>query len=119
MKIAIPTMDDKGLDGMVSPHFGSAPAFAIYDTETEEIFVLPNTSQHMGGVGLPPDLLHANDVSVLICGGLGVRALQMFNQLGIKVYNGAVETVSETLALWKDNKLSEATFDQACPGHEH
>ena len=35
MKICIPTMDDRGREGMPSDHFGSAPFFTFVDTEGE------------------------------------------------------------------------------------
>ena len=50
MKICIPTMDDRGKEGMPSDHFGSAPFFTFVDTETGEYEAVRNGgSSHVHG----------------------------------------------------------------------
>ena len=56
MKICVPCYSG-GLDDFICEHFGRALAFTIYDTDTGEITVVKNTSEHFGGVGKPPELL--------------------------------------------------------------
>ena len=48
MKVSIPTRDMNGLEGIVEQHFGKAPTYTIIDTETDQVTVIPNTSEHMG-----------------------------------------------------------------------
>ncbi|RZN46242.1 dinitrogenase iron-molybdenum cofactor biosynthesis protein [archaeon] len=119
MRIAIPTERSKGMDAVVAQHFGSAPMYTIYDTDSGDVETIDNTSRHMGGTLLPPQLLQQFDVEVLICRGLGKRALAMFNDLGIEVYTGARDTVRDTVTLWKEGGLSVASMDDACSGHNH
>ncbi|MHA1386469.1 MAG: NifB/NifX family molybdenum-iron cluster-binding protein, partial [Candidatus Helarchaeota archaeon] len=57
MKVCIPTMGDKGLDEEVGAHFGRVPTYTIIDTETNNVEVVKNNSEHMGGVGLPAEIL--------------------------------------------------------------
>ena len=78
MRVSIPTRDENGLEGIVEQHFGKAPTYTIIDTETDQVMVIPNTSEHMGGVGLPPEYLNQNGVDVMLCGGLGFKAVRMF-----------------------------------------
>ncbi|WP_424353357.1 NifB/NifX family molybdenum-iron cluster-binding protein [Methanosarcina mazei] len=94
MKVCIPTKDNKGMDGTVEQHFGKAPTYTILDTETGEVSVIPNTSEHMGGVDLPPEFLRKNGVEIMLCGGLGYKAVKMFESCGISVFVGAGGTVS-------------------------
>lgn len=54
MKIGIPTADNKGIEGNVEQHFGKGPTYTIKDTGTGDIYVIPNGSNHMGGISLPP-----------------------------------------------------------------
>jgi len=54
---------------------------------------------------------------MLICRGLGIKALEMFKAFGIAVLTGADGTVRDTIALWEAGKLSEASMDSACKGH--
>lgn len=120
MKVAIPTMGDKGMDEQVGQHFGKVPTYTIVDTDTNDVRVIPNTSEHMGGVGLPPELMAREGVETMLAAGLGHRAVMMFQDLGIMVYIGAQGTVKDTLKLYQDGQLSAATEENACKEHrEH
>lgn len=117
MKVAIPTMGNKGLDDIVGEHFGRVPTFTIFDTETERVKVIPNTSHHMGGSKNPPEILHEQGVDVILCSGLGRRAIQMFQDWGIEVYIGARGTVKDSIKMWKNNLMQMATDRNACELH--
>ena len=112
-------MGQGGLSDHVSPHFGRAPVFTIVDTETNTVEVLPNTSEHMGGSGLPPAHMAAAGVQVMLCSGIGPRAIQMFEQYGIRVYVGASGTVRDAVQAWRKGLLREATDKDACEMHRH
>jgi predicted DNA-binding protein (UPF0251 family)/predicted Fe-Mo cluster-binding NifX family protein len=119
VKIAIPT-DAGGLEDFVYEHFGRAPTFTVYDTETGEVNVLMNRGEHMGGAGKPPEFLANNGINVLLCTNLGPKAIMMFRQFGIKVYRypGTIK-VRDIIEKWKENNLSEADVDSACREHRH
>ncbi|HHQ44743.1 MAG TPA: dinitrogenase iron-molybdenum cofactor biosynthesis protein [Candidatus Altiarchaeales archaeon] len=117
MKIAVPTDGDKGLEENVSEHFGRSNTYTIVDDETGEVNVVENTSEHMGGSGMPPELLAGEGVDVLLCRGLGRRAIQMFSDRNIQVFCGAQGTVSDALSQWKDDRLEPATEASACAQH--
>lgn len=119
VKICVPTMGGNGLNELVSPHFGRAPTFTIVDSSTYSVKVLQNTSEHMGGTGKPPELMASAGVQVMLCSGLGPRAIQMFEQYGIEVYVGASGTVRDTIRAWKKGLLREATDKDACEMHRH
>ena len=119
MKISVPTMGDKGLDELVSEHFGRAPSFTIVDTETEDVKVVSNTSEHFGGVGTPPELLSKEGVEVMLCGGLGPKAVKMFEEFGVEVYVGAHGTVRGAIDTFQAGNLRVATDANACREHRH
>jgi predicted Fe-Mo cluster-binding NifX family protein len=131
MLIGIPTMGIRGMDEQVGEHFGRTPTYTLYDTETGETRVIENTSEHMGGVGHPPELLSVHGVELMICQGLGRRAIAMFSDKNICVYIGARGTVADSIRMWKNRELMEATEENACgkhafrsqhhngPGHHH
>ena len=119
MKVSVPTRDENGLDGIVEQHFGRAPMYTIIDTETGEVKVISNDSEHTGGVGLPPEHLHKNGVDIMLCGGLGFKAVRMFEEYGIEVFVGAGGTVRDTYEAWKAGKLQNATAENACSEHGH
>ena len=117
MKIAFPTLGNKGMDEEIGEHFGRVPTYTIVDLEKNEIKVIPNTSHHMGGVGYPPELLAKEGVKVMICRGLGRKAISMFQEFGIDVYIGATGKVKDALNAFKKGLLKKATTQDACEEH--
>ena len=118
LKIAVPTDGERGMDESVGEHFGRVTHYTIYDTESKEFKAILNTSHHMGGEGYPPELLADNRVNILLCAGLGWRAIDMFKENGIKVYVGAHGTVRDALLQWEKEELQEASEGSACSRHE-
>lgn len=119
MKVSIPCMGDRGKDEKVSSHFGRAPAFVVYDDETDEMKTVSNTSEHMGGSGKPPELMAEEGVDVMLTSNLGRRAVDMFDRIGIKVYCGASGTVGDAIEQWKNGELEEASKAEACDHGHH
>ncbi|HEX7391635.1 MAG TPA: NifB/NifX family molybdenum-iron cluster-binding protein [Thermoplasmata archaeon] len=119
MKVCVPTGGRGGMDDSVSEHFGRAPTFTVVDTETGIVHVVPNTSEHMGGVGKPPEQIAKTGAKVLLCSGLGPKAVAMFVSMDIAVFVGAIGSVADALKLWESGKLESATEDNACRDHHH
>ena len=119
MKVCVPTYEMKELEDIVCEHFGRAPTFTIVNMENGEVSVIPNTSEHFGGIGLPPEALAKEGVHAMLCGGLGPKAVMMFEQAGIDVFVGASGTVRDMIKAWQEGRLSEATDENACKEHRH
>ncbi len=56
MRVCIPARNDNGMEGIVEQHFGKAPTYTIMNADTGNLYVIANKSDHMGGVGLPPNI---------------------------------------------------------------
>jgi len=110
-------MGDRGLDDVVGEHFGRVPTYTIVDLETNEVKVIPNTSEHMGGAGYPPEIMAREGVTTLICRGLGQRAISMFDETGIDVYIGASGTVKDAITDYRQGRLQKAGVGDACGRH--
>jgi len=117
MKICIPTMGQNGLDNLVGEHFGRVPTYTIVDLDTDDVKVIPNTSHHMGGQVDPPEIMAREGVNVMICQGLGRRAITMFEEFGIEVYIGATGTVKDAVAAFRQGRLQKASMNDACGKH--
>jgi len=117
MKVCIPTMGPGGLNDMVGEHFGRVPTYTVYDTETAKVTVMENTSGHAGGSGYPAQILADAGINVMVCGGLGRRAISMFEESGVMVYIGASGTAGKALEMWKAGQLTAATDENACAQH--
>jgi predicted Fe-Mo cluster-binding NifX family protein len=118
MMIAVPTNGKKGLDEEVAEHFGRCNTYTILDENGKVIEIIDNTSEHMGGSGLPPELLKKNDVNVLLCRGLGPRAIRMCREFEIGVYVCEARIVKDLFELWEQKKIKKADLDDACEEHK-
>lgn len=119
MKICVPTNGQGGMDDSVSAHFGRAPTYTIVDTETGQVKVVENRSDHMGGSGKPPEQVAGTGAEVVICSGLGPNAITMLSARGIASYTGATGTVKEALESYTHGRLTRATEETACKEHHH
>ena len=118
MKIVIPTDDRKGLNDLVAEHFGRCETYTFLDEKGKVLEIIDNTSEHMDGTGLPPELMKKHGANVLLCRGLGPRALNLCNEFGIEVYVHQAETVKEIFEMWKKNKIKKAGSDDVCEEHK-
>ncbi|MBN2142858.1 NifB/NifX family molybdenum-iron cluster-binding protein [Candidatus Woesearchaeota archaeon] len=119
MRIAVPTNGTRGKDEAVAEHFGRCRTFTILDESGEVVEVIENTSQHMGGTGLPPELLKKHKVDVLLCPNLGPNAIRMCEQFGIRVFMACGSKAEDLFKEWKDKKAKAATLADGCEDHKH
>ena len=117
MKIAIPTLGEKGLDEIVSQHFGRCETYTILDEKGLLIKIIENISSHNGGQGLPPELLQKNGINVLLCKGIGPMAIDLCKELNITVYVNSGKTVKEIFENWKRDSPLPASVDDSCEEH--
>jgi predicted Fe-Mo cluster-binding NifX family protein len=120
MRIAVPSNGAGGLDGTRAGHFGHCDVFTVIDCENGEIVdvtTIENVQHVQGGCMVPVNLLAENNVNALLVGGIGMRPLMGFKQVGITVYHEAERT--EIKAVVTDliaGKIPEITSDQVCGG---
>lgn len=110
VKIVIPVADQNGEN--VSAHFGRAPYFAWFEVNSGTIVdrgVAPNDSSHFGGQGLPPDRMMALGADVVISAGMGMKAIQMFQNSTVAVLQAVNESTEQSIADYLDGKLEELT----------
>ena len=119
MKICIPTETGEGKNAQVYGHFGSAPYFTIYDTDSLALEIVENgNSHHEHGTCNPVAALQGRAVDMVVTGGMGARAVMMLNQTGIKVFRAISGTVEQTIAHCTSNTLDELTVQNACASHD-
>ncbi len=118
MKIIIPTNNKKGVQDTVAEHFGRCQTYTILDEKGTVLQIMDNTSGHMGGVDLPPEVMKKQGADVLLCRELGPRALNLCQQLGIGVYVSQAKTVKEIFEMWKNKKIKKAGLGDICEEHK-
>lgn len=119
MKVCIPSMGDGRLEAKVSTHFGRAPNYTLYDTETAAIEVLSNDGKHHGGGRSPPEIISNIGADVLLCSNLGRKAVERFDAMEIDVYCGATGTVRDAIDQLNAGELEAAVPGGEYCGHEH
>jgi len=117
MKIVVPTDNKNGLDDLVAEHFGRCKTYTFLNEKGEVLEIIDNTSEHAGGEGLPPELMKNHGADILLCRGLGYKALSLCRDFGIKVYVCKAETVRDIFEMWKNNKIKQAGTGDACDQH--
>lgn len=106
-RIAIPLEN-----GILCSHFGHCQQFAIIDAEnnliSEESLVTPPPHEP----GLLPAWLAEKGVTDVIAGGMGQRAINLFNQQNINVFVGAQIKGHKELAndLLNDSLIAGANY---------
>lgn len=75
--------------GEVCPHFGHCEEFALYQAEGGEVRLMKRVPNPGHSPGLLPPLLKEWGVTHVISGGMGNRAVALFQSMGIQVVTGA------------------------------
>jgi len=93
MKVAISTDNDN-----VSAHFGRCPQFTILDIENGKIMKrdeIQNPGHHPGYL---PQFLSEMNVEYIIAGGMGGRAMELFQQYNIQPILGISGKIEDTIS---------------------
>ena len=101
----------EGLEGQMSAHFGHVSAFTLvqYDENTNKILDVKsvhNAPHEQGGCMAPVMVLKDSGANEVVLGGIGMRPLQFFIQMGITPYRGIVGTVQDNFNAFVNGKLT-------------
>ncbi|MGD2163250.1 MAG: NifB/NifX family molybdenum-iron cluster-binding protein [Anaerolineales bacterium] len=130
MRIAIAAMDNQGLDGQVSHHFGRCPYFVLVDVENNKIEatkIIENPFFRGHEPGMVPGFIREQNADVMISGGMGRRAIGFFQEYGVQAATGAAGTIRSALEAYLCGELPEAApcrdslqhHDHRGAGHDH
>ena len=109
-KVVIPTSDEKA--ERLSDHFGRALYFGWYVVEEGKIVdkgVAPNDSEHFGWTGQPPERIAALGAEVVISFGMGMRAIQMFQENKIAVLEAISPSPVQNIVAYTKGELKKLT----------
>lgn len=102
---------------MVTEHFGHCEGFAIFEVENNRIEgkeFIPNPGHRPGFL---PVFLHEKGVNVIISGGMGGGAIEIFNEKGIEVITGASGDAEKTVNEYLKGNLKST--GSVCHEHRH
>ncbi len=112
MKIAVASEN-----GMVTEHFGHCESFSIFDVENGKIAkeeIIPNPGHRPGFL---PNFLNDMGVNVIISGGMGGGAIDIFNEKGIEVITGASGDAKDIVEEYLQGNLKST--GSVCHEHKH
>lgn len=112
MKIAIASMGTQ-----VAGHFGHCENFNVYDIENNAIAAstsIPNPGHRPGFL---PNFLGDMGVTVIVSGGMGGGAVEIFNERNIEVITGAAGDAAACVAEYLAGNLKST--GSVCHQHEH
>ena len=92
MKIAIATDGEH-----ISSHFGRCPSFTVIEIDGEKIVhreILENPGHHPGYL---PQFFHERGIGCIIAGGMGGKAMGLFNQFNIDIITGVSGRVEQII----------------------
>ncbi|NLK69034.1 MAG: dinitrogenase iron-molybdenum cofactor [Clostridiaceae bacterium] len=112
MKIAVATDNNK-----VTEHFGHCEEFMIFDTEKNEIINSETIANPGHRPGFLPNFLNDMGVNVIISGGMGGGAIDIFNEKNIEVIVGASGDAKAAVEAYLNGSL-EST-GSVCHEHQH
>ncbi len=100
-KIAIPLEN-----GVLSAHFGHCQKFAIVEVDSNKIINVQELTPPEHAPGLYPPWLAKYGITDVIAGGMGQKAIAIFNQNNINVFVGApVKNAEELVSDFIEDKL--------------
>lgn len=118
MRIVLPVGDNNGVDSEVFGHFGSAPFFAIYDTDSQSVVIVENNqSEHEHGSCMPVDALRGHNAEAVLCKGMGMRAANHLIEAGIKPYLVDAVTVADAVKEYKSGNVRLLDASNSCQSH--
>lgn len=98
-------------------HFGHCENFMIYETENGKIISEQSVSNPGHKPGFLPNFLADMDVKVIISGGMGGGAVDIFNERDVEVVLGAQGDAKQAVEAYLRGEL-EST-GSVCHEHEH
>lgn len=110
IKIAVASENE-----MVTGHFGHCSNFNIFETEKASITKSESIPNPGHKPGFLPNFLNDMGVNVIISGGMGSGAMDIFKEKGIKIITGASGNAENAVKEYLSGTLKSK--DVVC--HEH
>jgi predicted Fe-Mo cluster-binding NifX family protein len=122
MRIAVSADNKKGLDSIVSPHFGRCPHYILVDVEGHSVTGVQEVDSPFYGHHQPgqvPGFIHSLGANVMLAGGMGGRAIMFFQEYGIEGVTGAYGTVRQSVERYLGGELKGAAPCKESQEHGH
>ncbi len=99
------------------PHFGHCENFMIFDVEDNKIVSSESIPNPGHKPGFLPNFLADRGANVIIAGGMGGGAVDIFNERGVEVVVGASGDAKAAVEAYLRGEL--VSTGEVCHHHEH
>lgn len=118
--VAVPSAMPGGLEAAMGQHFGHCEIYTLVEIDNGQVVAvgtLDNPPHQEGGCMAPVTRLAGQGVKALIAGGMGMRPLMGFKQMGIDVYHGGLaESVGQAVEALMAGRLTRFSTEFTCGG---
>jgi len=101
LKVSFPTNDRNS----VEEHFGHSKEFVIYEVIDNKISKFEYVTPPPHAPGVIPNFLNSLGVNVIITGGMGQKAVDMFKAKDVEVILGATGKIEDNLNEYLNGSL--------------
>ncbi len=112
MRIAVAAMGT-----LVAGHFGHCENFIFFDTDGEKIVNVQSVPNPGHRPGFLPNFLADNGAQVIVSGGMGGGAVDIFNERGVEVILGVQGEAQTAVETYLRGEL--VSTGSICHHHEH
>ena len=118
MKIAFASEENRGVESILAYHFGRCPYYIFIDVEDGKVNNVetkrnPFFDKHESGV--VPQFVAKEKANVIISGGMGPRAIDWFEKLGVKPITTISRKIENVLEDYLKGELQGA---EPCNDHK-
>jgi predicted Fe-Mo cluster-binding NifX family protein len=118
-RIALACDDGSGLEALLSAHFGRCPFYVLVDVSEDGILgsqVVENPYYNNHQPGVVPRFIQSQKANVMIAGGMGPMAIDLFLQYGIDVATGVQGKVKDVIEAYLRGEVQGYA---SCEHHDH
>ncbi|MFH0968144.1 MAG: NifB/NifX family molybdenum-iron cluster-binding protein [Methanobacteriota archaeon] len=101
----------------VSGHFGHCESYALFEAENSEIRHIEDLKSPAHEPGKLPPFLASHGVNLIIAGGMGQRAVDLFHENGIEVILGVSGSIDKAAHDYLAGSLVDS--GSICSEHQH
>ena len=117
VKVAFASEENRGLESRLAYHFGRCPYYVFVEIEGGEVKGVEVKENPFFGSHVPgavPQFIADEGANVIIAGGMGPRALDLFRRLNVQPITGATGRIKDILEDYLAGRLGGA---EPCDDH--
>jgi len=119
-RIALPVLEDQGMQSIVNQHFGKSKGFIIVNSDGTELTYIDTASARKENECAPIRALVEHGCKTLLCHSMGRGALARSHQAGLLIYQAqGGQSIAEALDAFRQGKCPDLPDRALCNHHHH